>query len=80
MVVGLFFGVPSMNDGLEVEVLRGVGRSDPSEPQGVNRERRAERSGERIRELTNRNRIGGIAEQGERANDREALTTNAQAV
>ena len=65
-----------MNDGLEVAVLRGVGRSDPSEPQGAHRERRAERSGERIRELTNRNRIGGIAEQGERANDREALTTN----
>jgi hypothetical protein len=36
-----------MNTDLEVEVLWEVGRSDPSEPQGVNRERHAERSGER---------------------------------
>jgi hypothetical protein len=30
-------------------------------------------------EPTNRNRIGGVAEQGERAMEREALTTKAQA-
>jgi hypothetical protein len=36
-----------MNIDLEVEVLWGVGRNDPSEPQGDNRERVAERSGER---------------------------------
>jgi hypothetical protein len=34
-----------MNIDLEVEVLWGVGRNDPSEPQGGNRERLAERSG-----------------------------------
>jgi hypothetical protein len=38
-------GMPSMNIDLEVEVLWGVGRNDPSEPQGGNRERLAERSG-----------------------------------
>jgi hypothetical protein len=65
---------------LGVKVPRRVGRSDPSEPQGRERERTAERSGERIRESTNRNRIVGTAEQGERACDREALTTKAQAV
>ena len=41
------FSVPSMNIDLEVQVLWGVGRDDPSEPQGANRERCAERSGER---------------------------------
>ncbi|MDP9348570.1 MAG: hypothetical protein M3P24_05440, partial [Gemmatimonadota bacterium] len=71
--------VPSMGDDVEVKVLRGVGRSDSSEPQGADREGSAERSGERTREPTNRNRIGGVAGQGERANDREALATKAQA-
>jgi hypothetical protein len=65
---------------LEVRVLRRVGRSDPSEPQGVEGDRHAERSGERIRGLRDTNRVGGIGEQGERASDREALTTKAQAV
>ncbi len=37
--------VPGMGDGLEVGVLRGVGRSDSSEPQGADREGSAERSG-----------------------------------
>jgi hypothetical protein len=37
--------MPSMNIGLEVGVLWGVGRNDPSEPQGGNRERLAEGSG-----------------------------------
>ena len=32
------FSVPSMNIDLEVEVLWGVGRNDPSEPQGTDRE------------------------------------------
>ena len=40
------FSVPSMNIDLEVEVLWGVGRNDPSEPQGTDREGSAERSGE----------------------------------
>jgi hypothetical protein len=39
------FGVPSMNIGQEVEVLWEVGRNDPSEPQGGDRERPAESSG-----------------------------------
>jgi len=69
-----------MNDDLEVKVLRGAGRSDPSEPPGRDREGTAESSGERIREPRNTNRIGGTAEQGERAVHREALTTNAQVV
>lgn len=47
----------------------------PSEPQGRNREGPAERSGERNRESTNRNWIRGAADQGERANSREALAT-----
>src|SRR5574341_2176624 len=46
--------------GLEVKVLRGPGRRDPSEAQGVDREVGAERSVERIRGLTNRNRIAGV--------------------
>jgi len=36
-----------MNIDLEVEVLWGVGRNDPSEPQGTDREGSAESSGER---------------------------------
>jgi len=39
--------VPSMIIDLEVEVLWEVGRNDPSEPQGADREGSAERSGER---------------------------------
>ena len=38
-------GVPSMTCDLEVRVLRRVGRNDPSEPQGPDREGRAERRG-----------------------------------
>ena len=45
---------------LEVRVLREPGRGDPSEAQGVDREVGAERSVERIRGLTNRNRIRGV--------------------
>ena len=41
------FSVPSMNIDLEVEVLWGVGRNDPSEPQGADREGSAESSGKR---------------------------------
>ena len=46
-----------------------------SEPQGVDREVGAERSGERNRASTNRNRIGGVVSEGERALRREALAT-----
>jgi hypothetical protein len=41
----LVFGVPSMNGDWEVKVLWEAGRSDPSEPQGADREGSAERSG-----------------------------------
>jgi len=56
-----------MNGDLDVQVLRGVGGNDPSEPPGRDREGTAESSGERIREPRDTNSIGGAAEQGERA-------------
>jgi hypothetical protein len=46
-----------MNIDLEVEVLWEVGRNDPSEPQGADREGSAERSGSETCVVTNRNRI-----------------------
>lgn len=52
---------------------------NPREPQGGGREADAEGSGEQTCEPTNRNRIRGAADQGERANDREALPTKGQA-
>jgi len=66
--------VPSVIIDLEVKVLRGVGRNDPSELQGDNRESVAERSGRETCGATNRNRIRGL-DQGERAPDRDALVT-----
>src|SRR5687768_3612734 len=42
-----YSGVPSMTLDLEVKVLWGVDRSDPSQPQGEKRERLAESSGAR---------------------------------
>ena len=76
----VFVRVPSMNTDLEVQVLRELGRKDSSEPPGADREGSAEGSGERIRGPRDTNRIAGSAEQGERARDREALTTKAQAL
>ena len=67
-----------MGTDLEVKVLRGLGHRDPREPQGRDREGASEGSGERTDGPTNRNRIRGDAEQGERANDREALVTKAR--
>ena len=61
----------------EVQVLRGSWSQRPQ----VNRkadtvhEDGAERSGERTCVPTNRNRIGGVVSQGERAIDRKALAT-----
>jgi hypothetical protein len=46
-MTGAFACVPSMNIDLEVKVLWRVGRNNPSEPQGEDRERIAESSGER---------------------------------
>lgn len=47
MTRGPFSCVPSMGTGLEVKVLWGVDRNDPSKPQSGERELVAERSGER---------------------------------
>src|SRR6266516_3806705 len=60
----------------EVRVLRELGHRNPREPQGGSREADAEGSGERTCGPTNRNRISGDSDQGERATDREALVTN----
>jgi len=68
-----------MNDGLGVEVPRGVGRSDPREPPGADREGSAESSGYRTCASRDTNRIRGGAEQGERASNRKALAIKAQA-
>jgi len=68
-----------MSNTLEVEVLPRAGHSDRSEPQGREGDRASGGSGERNRGPTNRNRIGGDAEQGERARNREARVTKAQA-
>ena len=63
----------------EVQVLRELGHEDPREPQGDNREGVSGGSGERTDGPTNRNRIQGDADQGERATNREALVTKGQA-
>jgi len=60
---------------LGVQVPPEPGRRNRSETQGVIREDEAEGSAERNREPTNRNRIEGATKQGERALNREALTT-----
>ena len=59
-----------------MKVLRELDYKDPREPQGHNREGVSEGSGERTDGPTNRNRIRGEADQGERACNREALVTN----
>src|SRR6266545_5709152 len=63
---------------LEVKALSQAGHSERSEPQSVGPRGRREGSGERSCGPTNRNRIEGGAEQGERAKDREALVTKAR--
>jgi hypothetical protein len=65
---------------LEVKVLPGLGHEDRSEAQGGVREVVAERSVERTRGLTYRNRIGGAVDQGEWTNDHEALVTQGSRV
>ncbi len=70
-----------MGDGLEVKVLWGTWSQGPRvKRKACDREVAAERSVERNRESTNRNRIGGSAEQGERATDREAVATKGSGV
>ena len=70
---GFLFCVPSMTIDLEVEVLSEADRSDRSEPQGVTVRKALKAAGNRTCGVTNRNRIGGGANQGEWANDHEAL-------
>ena len=69
-----------MGDDLEVKVLPEPGRRDRREAQGVRREAYAERSVKRTRESTNRNRIRGAADRGERTTDREAPATKGSGV
>jgi hypothetical protein len=64
---------------LRVQVPPRGGHPDRSEPQLREGDRTWEGSGERNRGLTNRNRVRGADERGERANDREASMTKAQA-
>jgi hypothetical protein len=78
-MTGLFFGTPSMAYTLEVKVLPRVDHSDRSETQLQKGDRLWEGSVEQSRRPTNRNRIGGVADQGERANSRKALMVKDQA-
>src|SRR2546423_1174652 len=73
-----FSCAPGMGIDLEVEVLSRAGHSERSEPQSVGPRGRREGSGKRSCGPTNRNRIEGGAEQGERACNREALVTKAR--
>jgi len=67
---------PGMGSDLEVKVLWGAWSQEPrANRKAPRREDGAEGSGERNRGSTYRNRIEGDADQGERANDREALVT-----
>jgi hypothetical protein len=71
-------GAPSMGAVLRVQVPPRGGHPDRSEPQLQKGDRLWEGSGERSRGLMNKNRIGGGAKWGERANDREAPMTKAR--
>ena len=64
---------PGMGTDLEVQVLPEPDHRNRREAQGRKGDRPSGGSVERTRELTNRNRIQGAADQGERARNREAL-------
>ncbi|MFZ3124636.1 MAG: hypothetical protein WA129_05885, partial [Acidovorax sp.] len=76
--MGLFFGAPGTGALLEVQVLPQVDHDERSEAQLHEGDRVWEGSVERSCEPMNKNRIEGDAEQGERANDREALVIKAR--
>jgi hypothetical protein len=76
---GGFFGAPSMGAILEVQVLPWVDHSERSEAQLREGDWSWGGSVERSREPMDKNRIRGDAEQGEQANDCEALVVKAQA-
>jgi hypothetical protein len=68
-----------MGDDLEVKVLRGAWSQEPRANRKVlGREDGAGGSGERSCGSTYRNRMRGATDQGERANDREALATKGE--
>ncbi len=64
---------------LEVQILSEAGHRNRSEPQLREGDRAWEGSGERSRGPTNRKRIAGAVERGERAYHREAPMAKAQA-
>jgi hypothetical protein len=70
---------PSMGAVLRVQVPPKGGHPDRSEPQLREGDRAWEGSGERDRGPMYKNRIRGGVERGERARDREAAMTKAQA-
>ena len=73
------FGAPSMGAVLRVQVPPKGDHPDRSEPQLREGNRAWEGSGERNRGPMYKNRIRGGVERGERARDREAPMTKAQA-
>jgi hypothetical protein len=70
-----FLGTPGRGTVLEVEVLSRAGHSEGRETQGRKGDRPSEGSVKRIRGLMNKNRIRGIGDRGERAENREASVT-----
>jgi len=77
--VAVSFCAPSMGAVLRVQVPPKGGHPDRSEPQLREGNRAWEGSGERNRGPMYKNRIRGGVERGERARDREAPMTKAQA-
>ena len=75
---GFFFGAPSMGALLWVKVPPRADHSERSEAQLHKGDQVWGGSVERSCEPMNKNRIQGAAEQGERANNREALVVKAK--
>jgi hypothetical protein len=76
--VRFFFGAPSMGALLRVQVPPQADHSERSEAQLRKGDRPWRGSVERNCEPMNKNRIQGAAEQGERAENREALVVKAK--
>ena len=74
-IVGPFSCAPSMGALLEVQVLRQAEHSERSEAQLRKGDRAWRGSVERNREPMYKNRIEGAADQGERASNREAVSS-----
>ena len=69
------FRTPGMGINLEVKVLSQAGHSEGSEAQGHPGDKVSEGSVERTRGLMDKNRIKGVGNRGEQANDCEAPVT-----